>query len=1355
MAQSQTTRVFSIKLEGIDLVVNSLDDAKVAVEELLKKQKQLEQELSNSDYNSESADMLAESLNKVKNEIVTLSNQIDKGTFSTLGEELQVVNNSLLETATNTDAVDTALQGTTNTVAGLKAELASTEEALENLAIGGEEFNKLNVRAKQIEKTLEFVNLSAEAVALGFVGIGKAGNSVEGLSVQMTALNAKLATLSDPLEKAEIDKQIEQIKIAIIETEAEAKKGLFPAGSLGALEAEMESLALKIKAVPAGSSEYNKLKKQLDETKIKTDFLSMSAVEQKQIFKDVGVSLASSFGTGAGLLASFGGESENVQKSLLILQQTMAVVDFIQQTSETLRQVRQAKAVAGLALQTTAQNANTASVIAGATAQGAANTATTAGTAATGGLGGAMKLLNGIIKANPIGAVLTALGILGGLVFALSSKFKFFGDIVNAVEDGFSGLVSVGTAVANNIGEISKKVFDVGKTIFELLPAVQIFKRTMNLFGAGFEVAEYGKSFEKLKNIALDGAEATAKAFKKGQDKSQALREIGRKEALNTATDSAAELAEAALGESNATASARRAIRVRELKEDRDLALQKIKIANDLSDAELAILRSGNEKKIAEIQKFRAGTGGLTEGATKILEDLTKVGSLEKSIIQENNAAFQEGIQMRIQAINDLTDLQIAKLGELNTFEKERTANALTLNKDLQTLAEQRRAGEFRTDTEYFSKKEAIEVKAQTATKELNRKESEFKRSLLDIDTNARIDTLKTELDVRRQTNETTFAEEKKSIEEINALRVSTLDREAATLDPKIPEQQKRLKEIEQEKLAIQREQTAELKDRQATIIQQELDRANRVIDLRQKELDNRKADEANAQAEADANNEKILANLDKQKARVITFNDAIKVQNQQYDISVQKLEKVNAQLTKEYNTTLDQIVLDEQRLALEEKSNAELLKAGSITQAEFDRRKTLNDEIRKGLSGQRVTAKIKLDTGLDQAKKTAEDEGEQLAMAYSDSIVKSLNSNQLTDQINKFLSDSFGAAGGKILSEFGAKIVEQFQALGSALGDAAIANIDKQIADLQEKSEKVQDEIAIVDEGISETQEKVSTLKGQLADARGAERVAINQQIDDQIARNGKLADSKAALASKTLNYAYQEEALEKRKKQLQVESARRQKAIAVAQAVINTALAIGNALATVPKVDFGVSTAVLVALYSVLGAAQVATIIAQPDPAEEGGFLGEGGGLLKFSRGGILKGKSHKQGGIRGTGKFGNVEVEGGEAIISKRVVAANPKLVGSLVAAGSPNVPNKRFEFGGMLPTESIYKSNPIKKFANGGFLPSPSGTSVEGLSNNTQAGIVEAISNVKINSFVSAVDITDAQNRVSVIDNGSGL
>ena len=74
----------------------------------------------------------------------------------------------------------------------------------------------------------------------------------------------------------------------------------------------------------------------------------------------------------------------------------------------------------------------------------------------------------------------------------------------------------------------------------------------------------------------------------------------------------------------------------------------------------------------------------------------------------------------------------------------------------------------------------------------------------------------------------------------------------------------------------------------------------------------------------------------------------------------------------------------------------------------------------------------------------------------------------------------------------------------------------------------------------------------------------------------------------------------LDEKKAELEYKQAKRQKAIAVATIIMNTAQAIIGIWAQFPKMDFGVTAGIMSGVVGALGALQLATVLAQPLPAK-----------------------------------------------------------------------------------------------------------------------------------------------------------
>lgn len=115
------------------------------------------------------------------------------------------------------------------------------------------------------------------------------------------------------------------------------------------------------------------------------------------------------------------------------------------------------------------------------------------------------------------------------------------------------------------------------------------------------------------------------------------------------------------------------------------------------------------------------------------------------------------------------------------------------------------------------------------------------------------------------------------------------------------------------------------------------------------------------------------------------------------------------------------------------------------------------------------------------------------------------------------------------------------------------------------------------------------------------------------------------------TQQQALQEE-MDEKQWQIELAQAKREKATAIMQAIINTAASIMRIWAEVPKVDFGASTIALTAVAAAMGALQVATIASEPLPTKG------------YALGGIVPGTSYAGDNI-------SANVNSGEMILTRQ--------------------------------------------------------------------------------------------------------
>lgn len=189
----------------------------------------------------------------------------------------------------------------------------------------------------------------------------------------------------------------------------------------------------------------------------------------------------------------------------------------------------------------------------------------------------------------------------------------------------------------------------------------------------------------------------------------------------------------------------------------------------------------------------------------------------------------------------------------------------------------------------------------------------------------------------------------------------------------------------------------------------------------------------------------------------------------------------------------------------------------------------------------------------------------------------------------------------------------------------------------------------------------------------------------------------------------------LRKIEKEEEIKKAKREKAVALVQAIIQTALAIANAVAQNPMMGGLPGSAIAAAM----GAVQIATIAAQPIPqAARGGIAG----------GGLLVGASHANGGI-------HIEAEGGEAIINKRSTARYRGLLSAINAAGG----GVRFANGGVV--------------GDGGFAARQILDGANAVAKNDISQLTSSIANMKI--YTAVTDIHAGEQRFAQIQDNSNF
>lgn len=336
-------------------------------------------------------------------------------------------------------------------------------------------------------------------------------------------------------------------------------------------------------------------------------------------------------------------------------------------------------------------------------------------------------------------------------------------------------------------------------------------------------------------------------------------------------------------------------------------------------------------------------------------------------------------------------------------------------------------------------------------------------------------------------------------------------------------------------------------------------------------------------------NNEELEATKTLQRA---TFEQKRKVLYAKSEMSITKDEENNVR--KKLND--NQISLNEELAQYKTAADFKLALRGKLSEREIASIKTWED-------GKAALTKV-------YQKKEIEIQLEHLQamVALYEGIDLMILSQEQQEQVLKFLDEA------KVkISEFKAKANEQSQP-GIKKGDAktklggkggtdilgmSVDDWDQLFSNIQTGT----DTLGTLQAAIGAVQQAFTTYYSYVQ----AQEAAQSRQIDVDAKRREKRY--KMMLDTGQINEQQYQDAIqrlneetERKKAQLEYESAKRQRAIQIGQIIANTAQAIMSIWAQVPKFDFGASAGIMTGVVSALGALQIATVLKTPLPEAPG---------------------------------------------------------------------------------------------------------------------------------------------------------
>ena len=408
-----------------------------------------------------------------------------------------------------------------------------------------------------------------------------------------------------------------------------------------------------------------------------------------------------------------------------------------------------------------------------------------------------------------------------------------------------------------------------------------------------------------------------------------------------------------------------------------------------------------------------------------------------------------------------------------------------------------------------------------------------------------------------------------------------------------------------------------------------------------------------------------------------------------------------NAKVWEAYNAKINAIeieyqskVEDAEKDALERSRNRnkeyfdERLRIFDEFQQKFDKKLQLQPEYNDwgtfNLKKLRENYKAALDNAqtykaeIEQALSTNEKKRSQGLISDEDANIVKDNLNAMSTAVDETIKD-IGKRQKESWKEWWGGINQWIQQLGQvattivqSIGEINDAAFEKQMEALEKQTEALEEQLDKQKELTQKYADDVEGIEDELATARGDRR----QHLIDQL--NAQMAAQRESLAQKK-RIEKEQEKLDKKREKLEEDNNKRKKSQAITTALINAALAISNAAVN----TWPIPAVPMMALAAAVGAAQVAAVKA-----------------AKYEKGGLLQGRSHKQGGIP-VGNTG-IEVEGKEYIIRKESTSQNVELLDyinrikrkldlsdfidfySTKTKGTFNSIKKRYAEGGTLPT-----------------------------------------------------------------------
>ena len=417
---------------------------------------------------------------------------------------------------------------------------------------------------------------------------------------------------------------------------------------------------------------------------------------------------------------------------------------------------------------------------------------------------------------------------------------------------------------------------------------------------------------------------------------------------------------------------------------------------------------------------------------------------------------------------------------------------------------------------------------------------------------------------------------------------------------------------------------------------------------------------------------------LDKVREEQDNHNNQMKVMENKYNLDIEQSEKEHQDKTRQATVDYHSHMINEYERAMSAISNkvdkAETRNALGIINYTATK-KALND-LKDSITitlDRIATDKMNLVQKLSEGK---------ISFGDFSALMDQLNTLEVQTQetaknVSTKLKDLTGEWWGSI-DQWIQQVGQTMNTILSSLSEIQSNQYDKMIDQQEKYIDEYQKMLDKQKEITQEHASAVDSIEDELSTARGDRR----QHLIDQL--NAEMAAQRASLAQQK-KIEKEKEKAEHKKADLEYAQAVARKKMQESQALINAAMAVSMAAVN----NWPIPAIPMMSLAAAAGAAQYAAVKSQYIPKPS------------YGSGGVIQGKSHKEGGVPVLG--GRAEVEGGEFITNKVTTSKNVELLEYI------NTKRRKINLDDLIEFYGV--GSPVKKniqtvrtkFADGGVVP----------------------------------------------------